>query len=128
MQKFQIAASRILLAMVFLGLVLLKIKAMSAVPGGYIQYKVALGEIGLASSFAPFLIGIQLIGGLALLLGFKTKFFARLLAILAVFFAVVLSQLLLDSLFLYFGIAGGMWLVSIYPEMPYSLDNYFNKN
>lgn len=122
MQNKQTAIARILLALVFLGLVLLKIKAITSTPDGYLQYQMTLGQFGLPALFAPLLILIQLVGGFALLVGFKTKFFARLMAFLAVFFAAVLSQVSLDLLFLYLGIAGGLWLLSIYPDTALSID------
>lgn len=120
--NIQTAVARVLLAMVFLGLVLLKIKAITSAPDGYLQYQMTLGQFGLPAVFAPLLILIQLVGGIALLVGFKIKFFARVLAFLAVFYAAVLSQVSFDLLFLYLGIAGGLWLLSLYPQTAYSLD------
>ncbi len=121
--NFQTTIARILLAVVFLGTVSLKLAAIMATPDGYLQYQMKLGEFGLPGIFAPLLILIQFVGGLALLVGFKTKLFARILAALAVFLGLVLSKLSFDVLFLYLGIAGGMWLLSIYPDTPYSVDN-----
>ncbi len=123
MQKYQTIAARILLALVFLGLVLLRLSAIMTSPDGYLQYQVTLGQFGLPSVFAPLLILIQLIGGLALLFGFKTQLFARILATLAIFLAIVLGKVLPEVFFLYMGIAGGMLLLSIYPQTACSLDN-----
>jgi len=81
-----------------------------------------LGQFGLPAVFAPLLIFIQLVGGIALLVGFKTKLFARILAFLAIFYAAVLSQVSFDLLFLYLGIAGGLWLLSLYPQTALSID------
>lgn len=121
--NFHTTIARILLAMVFLGLVLLKISAILSTPDGYLQYQLTLGQFGLPGIFAPLLILIQFVGGLALLVGFKTQFFARILAALAVFLGMVLSKVSYDVLFLYLGIAGGMWLLSLYPQSPLSVDN-----
>jgi putative oxidoreductase len=123
MQKYQTAAARMLLALVFLGLVLLRLNAIMSTPDGYLQYQVTLGQFGLPSVFAPLLILIQLVGGGALLLGYKTKFFALVLTVLAVFLAVVLSKLSFELLFVYLGIAGGMLLLSAHPHTACSLDN-----
>jgi len=123
MQKYQTAAARILLGLVFLGLVLLRLSAIMSNPDGYLQYQVTLGQFGLPSIFAPLLILIQLLGGLALLLGFKTQLFARILAALAIFLAIVLGRVLPEVFFLYMGIAGGMLLLSIYPQTACSIDN-----
>jgi len=123
MQKYQTAAARILLGLVFLGLVLLRLSSIMSSPDGYLQYQVTLGQFGLPSIFAPLLILIQLLGSIALLLGFKTQLFARILAALAIFLAIVLGRVLPEVFFLYIGIAGGMLLLSMYPQTACSIDN-----
>ena len=123
MQKYQTAAARILLALVFLGLVLLRLSAIMSSPDGYMQYQLTLGQFGLPTVFAPLLILIQLIAGLALLVGYKTQLFARILAALALFLAFVLGMKLPELFFLYAGIAGGLLLLSAYPQTACSLDN-----
>lgn len=123
MQHYQTAAARILLALVFLGLVILRLTTIMNTPDGYLQYQVTLGQFGLPAIFAPILILIQLIAGLGLLVGFKTQLFARVLAVLALFLAFVLGRVIPEVFFLYIGIAGGMLLLSIYPQTACSLDN-----
>lgn len=123
MQKYQTVAARMMLALVFLGIVLLKLGTIMSTPDGYLQYQMTLGQFGLPSIFAPLLILIQFVGGLALFVGFKTQLAARVLAVLAIFLAIVLSKASFDLLFLYLGIAGGMLLLSIYPQTACSLDN-----
>lgn len=123
MQKYQTVAARMLLALVFLGIVLLKLSTIMSTPDGYLQYQMTLGQFGLPSIFAPLLILIQFVGGLALFIGFKTQLAARVLAALAIFLAIVLSKASFDLLFLYMGIAGGMLLLSIYPQTSCSIDN-----
>ncbi len=123
MQKYQTAAARILLALVFLGLVLLRLSAIMSSPDGYMQYQLTLGQFGLPTVFAPLLILIQLIAGLALLVGYKTQLFARILAALALFLAFVLGMKLPELFFLYAGIAGGLLLLSAHPQTACSLDN-----
>ena len=123
MQKYQTAAARILLALVFLGLVLLRLSAIMSNPDGYMQYQLTLGQFGLPTVFAPLLILIQLIAGLALLVGYKTQLFARILAALALFLAVVLGMKLPELFFLYAGITGGLLLLSAHPQTACSLDN-----
>ncbi|QVL46583.1 MAG: DoxX family protein [Methylophilaceae bacterium] len=127
MQKYQIAAARILLAMVFLGLVLLRLTAIMNNPDGYLQYQITLGQFGLPTIFAPILILIQLVAGIGLLVGLKTILCARVLACLAVFLALVLGTKIPEVFFLYMGIAGGMLLLSVHPQTPFSLDNLKNK-
>ncbi len=123
MQHYQTAVARILLASVFLGLVLLRLTTIMNSPDGYMQYQVTLGQFGLPAVFAPILILVQLVAGIGLLLGFKTKLFARILAVLALFLAVVLGKVIPEVFFLYLGIAGGMLLLSIHPETACSVDN-----
>jgi putative oxidoreductase len=123
MQKYQTAIARTLLALVFLGLVLLRLGAIMNTPDGYVQYQVTLGQFGLPTIFAPILILVQLIAGFSLLIGFKTKLFASLLAGLAFFLALVLGTKIPEVFFLYIGIAGGMLLLSSYPQTACSVDN-----
>ena len=123
MQKYQTAAARILLALVFLGLVLLRLSTIMASPDGYLQYQMTLGQFGLPGIFAPLLILIQIVAGLALLLGYKTKLFASILAVLAIFLAIVLGLKIPELFFLYLGISGGMLLLIIYPKTACSFDN-----
>ncbi len=124
MQNFQTTIARILLASVFLGLVILKLMTITSAPQGlgFEQYRMTLAQFGLPGIFAPLLILIQLVGGLALLVGFKTKLVARILAVLALFFAIILSKLSFDLFFVYLGVAGGMLLLSVYPNTPLSID------
>ena len=123
MQKYHTAAARILLALVFLGLVILRLSAIMSSPDGYLQYQIALGQFGLPGIFAPLLILVQLVAGLALLVGYKTQLFARVLAVLAAFLAIVLGLKFPELFFLYMGIAGGLLLLSAHPQTACSLDN-----
>lgn len=123
MQSYQTAIARILLALVFLGLVLLRLSSITSNPDGYLQYQMTLGQFGLPGIFAPLLILVQLVGGVALLVGFKTKIAARVLAVLALFLAAVLGRMIPEVFFLYLGIAGGMLLLGAYPQTALSLDN-----
>lgn len=122
MSRFQTAAARILLGLVFFGVVILKLIAITSTPDGYLQYQMLLGQFGLPAVFAPLLILLQFVFGLTLILGFKTKLSATVLGVLAVFLALVLGQASLDAFFAYLGIAGGMWLLTIYPDTAFSFD------
>lgn len=123
MQKYQTATARILLALVFLGLVFLRLSSIMNSPDGYVQYQVTLGQFGLPAVFAPVLILVQLIAGFGLLLGYKTKLCALVLTVLSIFLAVVLGRVIPEVFFLYIGIAGGMLLLSLHPQTGCSLDN-----
>lgn len=123
MQSYQTTIARVLLALVFLGLVLLRLSSITSNPDGYLQYQMTLGQFGLPGIFAPLLILVQLVGGLALLVGFKTKIAARVMTVLALFLAIVLGRMIPEVFFLYLGIAGGMLLLSTYPQIALSVDN-----
>lgn len=123
MQSYQTVIARVLLALVFLGLVLLRLSSITSNPDGYLQYQMTLGQFGLPGIFAPLLILVQLVGGVALLVGFKTKIAARVMMVLALFLAIVLGRMFPEVFFLYLGIAGGMLLLSTYPQSAFSVDN-----
>ncbi len=123
MCKYHTAVARILLSLVFLGPVLLRISAIMATPDGYLQYQAALGQFGLPGIFAPLLILIELLAGICLFVGYKTKIFAYVLAGLALFLAIVLGRVQPEVMFLYFGICGGMLLLAAYHLTTCSIDN-----
>lgn len=125
MQSSNILATvaRILLASVFLGTIIVRLMIITSSPNGYIEYQMSLGQVGLASIFAPLLILVQLVGGLGLLLGFKTKYCAYVLAALALFLAIILGRFDFQTMFVYLGIAGGMLMLALNSASPLSLDN-----
>lgn len=123
MCRFQTAAARIMLGLVFFGIVVFKLLTIMNTPDGYLHYQMMLGQFGLPAIFAPLLILVQFVFGLSLVLGYKTRVSAAVLGVLAAFMALVLGQASLDAFFAYFGVAGGMWLLAIYPQTACSLDN-----
>ncbi|MES2636422.1 MAG: DoxX family membrane protein, partial [Pseudomonadota bacterium] len=90
MQRYLSTLARILLAQVFLLQIVMLIVGFFSNPDGYQQYQAGLGGLGLPGIFAPLIILVQLVGGLALLFGFKTKFFAVFMAIYAIIISVLL--------------------------------------
>lgn len=123
MQKYQTAAARMLLALVFLGPVILRLTTIMNNPNGYVDYQISLGQVGLPTLFAPLLILLQLLGGLCLLVGYKTRLVAYILAGLSIFMGIVLGRFDFQSMFIYFGIAGGLLLLAAHPQTACSLDN-----
>lgn len=119
MQRYLPTLARILLAQVFLLQIVMLIVGFFSNPDGYFQYQVGLGSLGLPGIFAPLIILIQLVGGLALLLGFKTKFFALFMAI----YAVIISFLLHLPVLQYLAIAGGLLMLYQNPITAFSIDN-----
>ena len=119
MQKYLGTLGRVLLAQVFLLQVIILIVGFFNMPDGYQQYQAGLGSLGLPGIFAPLIILVQLVGGLALFLGFKTKFFALLMAI----YAVIISYLLHLPVLQYLAIAGGLITLYVNSNTAFSLDN-----
>ena len=119
MQKCLGTLGRVLLARVFLLQVIILIVGFFNTPDGYQQYQAGLGSLGLPGIFAPLIILVQLVGGLALFLGFKTKFFALLMAI----YAVIISYLLHLPVLQYLAIAGGLITLYVNSNTAFSLDN-----
>ena len=119
MQRYLSTLGRILLAQVFLLQIVMLIIGFFNNPDGYQQYQSGLGSLGLPGIFAPLIILVQLVGGLALFLGFKTRFFAIVMAI----YAIIISVLLHLPVLHYWAIAGGLLILSLNPITPLSLDN-----
>lgn len=119
MQKFLPTVARILLSQIFLVQVIALIIGFSSHPDGYQQYQAGLGNMGLPGIFAPLIILINLAGGLALFLGYKTKAFALIMAI----YAVVLTLLLKLPVLQYLAIAGGLLMLHLNPNTACSIDN-----
>jgi putative oxidoreductase len=119
MHRYLSTLARILLAQVFLLQIAMLIYGFYSHPDAYHQYQASLGSLGLPGIFAPLIVLIQLVGGLALLFGFKTKFFAVFMAI----YAIVISVLLHLSVVQYWAIAGGLLILSLNPVTAFSLDN-----
>jgi len=119
MQKYSATVARILLSQIFLVQVVALIISFMNNPTGYQDYQAGLGSLGLPGIFAPLIIFINLIGGLALLLGYKTKAAALVMAI----YVVILIFLLKLPLLQYLAIAGGLLLLNANPNTACSLDN-----
>ncbi len=119
MQRYLSALARILLAQVFLLQVTMLMVGFFSNPDGYAQYQSGLGSLGLPGIFAPLIILIQLVGGLALFFGYKTKFFALFMAI----YAVIISVLLHLPVLQYLAIAGGLLMLYLNPVTSCSVDS-----
>lgn len=119
MQKYLATAARVLLAQIFLLQVIALIVGFMSNPTGYQEYQAGLGSLGLPGIFAPLIILMNLVGGLALLLGYKTKAFALIMAI----YIVILSFILRLPVLQYLAIAGGLLLLYVNPINACSLDN-----
>ena len=86
------------------------------------MYQDMLGARGLPGIMAPLSILVQFLGGLALILGFKTRIAAYILAAYSFIWAVVYfmnamqGQPVLIMSLMYIAITGGLLLVGAHPE------------
>jgi putative oxidoreductase len=119
MNKYLGTLGRVLLAQLFLLQVIALIVGFFNSPTGYLDYQNALGHQGLPGIFAPLIILVQLVGGIALMLGFKTKPAAIAMAIYAIFISFALGL----SPFQYLAIVGGLLTLAANPTTAFSLDN-----
>ena len=126
MNKYIEVFARILLAQIFLIAVLITLSQITSNPDGYQAYIAYLADHHLVGVFAPLTIFIQLVFGLSLLLGFKTKICAYVLAVYAIFIALFMKLQEINGLILtlqYLAIAGGLIMVALHDKMACSLDN-----
>ncbi len=119
MNKYLSTLGRVLLAQLFLLQVIALIIGFFNSPTGYLDYQNALGHQGLPGIFAPLIILVQLVGGVALMLGFKTKPAAIAMAIYAIFISFALGL----SPFQYMAIVGGLLTLAANPTTAFSVDN-----
>jgi len=123
MQKYIPVLARLLLAQIFLLHMIIAIMGIINHPLGYEAYQANLAQYGLPGLFAPLTVLIQLLGGAALLLGYKTRFAAYLLAGYAVFVALVMKIGEPIVFMQYLAIAGGMLALGAIAPTACSLDN-----
>ena len=113
--------ARILLAQIFFISILFILNNIISTPGGYGMYQDMLGARGLPGIMAPLSILVQFLGGLALILGFKTRIAAYILAAYSFLWAAVYfmnamqGQPVLIMSLLYIAITGGLLLVGAHP-------------
>jgi putative oxidoreductase len=123
MDKIVAVAARLLLAQLFLIATIIQVMMITGHPDGYTAYQVYLGQYGLPGIFAPLTLIVQLLGSIALLLGFKTKVAAYVLAAYAMFVAFVMKLNEPIIFMQYLAIAGGMLMIAAHGRSPCSLDN-----
>jgi putative oxidoreductase len=122
MDKIIPVAARVLLAQIFLIVGVNKVVFSMQHPEFYDQFLAHLGSIGLPPIVAPLMILIEIGAGATLLLGWKTRISAWILAVYSLFIAFALHQA--DGLLLqYLAIVGGMLAIIAYGPGPCSLDN-----
>lgn len=123
MNKYIPALARVLLAQIFLVVVVIQLSIFMKNPTGYEEYRMYLGQHGLPGLFAPLMVLVQLLGGAALMLGFKTRFTAYVLAVYALFVAFALRMNEPVIFMQYLAITGGLLLLGSTGPTACSLDN-----
>jgi putative oxidoreductase len=123
MDKYIPVAARLLLAQLFVVATVIQLMVFMNNPDGYEQFRVQLGMLGLPGIFAPLMILVQLVGGIALLLGFKTRLFAFVMAAYSVFMAFALGM----SVMQWLAVAGGLLALAALSPTACSLDNLLKK-
>ena len=127
MQKYLPALARVLLAQLFLIAILIQLSIIFKDPNGYENFRIYLGQHGLPGIFAPLMILVQLLGGLTLLLGYKTRTAANFMAGYAVFIAFALRFNEPIIFMQYLAIAGGLLALAGIAPTACSLDNLKKK-
>ena len=126
MKNYIPVLARVLLAQIFLVAVLITLSQITNHPQGYAAYTQYLAAHSLQGVFAPLTILIQLVFGLGLLLGYKTKVCAYTLAVYAMFIALFMKLQEVNGLILtmqYLAISGGLIMTALHDKMSCSLDN-----
>jgi|TARA_B110000305_G_C19001425_1_gene430668 putative oxidoreductase len=124
MEKIFGLVARVLLALIFFITVLLILNNIVTTPNGYSFYQDMLGAKGLPGIFAPISILIQFVFGLALILGYKIKISAYVLAGYSLVWAVIyFTNINLLMSLQYLAITGGLLHLGTQPNTWMSLDN-----
>ena len=134
MNKFLPAIARVFIAQIFLVSILISLNGIMNNPDGYIAYQNGLMSHGLPGIFAPISVIVQLLGGLALFVGFKTRFTALVLTIYTLINALSylytftilpspVNLIPLQQALQYLAITGGLIVLMQNPVTTFALDN-----
>lgn len=127
MNKYIPVAARLLLAQLFVATTAIQLSIFLNDPNGYENFRIYLGQHGLVGIFAPLMILIQALGGAALVLGYKTRAAAYVMAAYLVFIALAL-RLNEPIIFMqYLAVAGGLLALAGIAPTACSLDNLRKK-
>ena len=134
MNKFLPVIARVFIAQIFLVSILISLNGILNTPDGYIAYQNGLMSHGLPGIFAPISVIVQLLGGLALFIGFKTRFAALILTIYTLINALSylytytilpspVNLIPLQQALQYLAITGGLIVLMQNPVTTFALDN-----
>ena len=138
MNKFLPAIGRVFIAQIFLVSILISLNGIMNTPDGYIAYQNGLMSHGLPGIFAPISVIVQLLGGFALFVGFKTRLSALILTIYTfinalsyLYTATILPfpifLLPLQQALQYIAITGGLIILMQNPDTTFGLDGISKK-
>ena len=138
MNKFLPAIGRVFIAQIFLVSILISLNGIMNTPDGYIAYQNGLMSHGLPGIFAPISVIVQLLGGFALFVGFKTRLSALILTIYTfinalsyLYTATILPSpiflLPLQQALQYIAITGGLIILMQNPDTTFGLDGISKK-
>jgi putative oxidoreductase len=134
MNKFLPVIARVFIAQIFLVSILISLNGILNTPDGYIAYQNGLMSHGLPGIFAPISVIVQLLGGLALFVGFKTRFASLILTIYTLINALSylytftilpspVNLIPLQQALQYLAITGGLIVLMQNPVTTFALDN-----
>ena len=134
MNKFLPAIARIFLAQIFLVSILISLNGIMNTPDGNIAYQNGLMSHGLPGIFAPISVIVQLLGGLTLFVGYKTRLTALVLTIYTLINALSylytftilpspVNLIPLQQALQYLAITGGLIVLMQNPVTTFALDN-----
>ena len=134
MNKFLPVIARVFIAQIFLVSILISLNGILNTPDGYIAYQNGLMSHGLPGIFAPISVVVQLLGGLALFVGFKTRFAALILTIYTLINALSylytftilpspVNLIPLQQALQYLAITGGLFVLMQNPMTTFAIDN-----
>ena len=134
MNKFLPVIARVFIAQIFLVSILISLNGILNTPDGYIAYQNGLMSHGLPGIFAPISVIVQLLGGLALFIGFKTRFAALILTIYTLINALSylytftilpspVNLIPLQQALQYLAITGGLIVLMQNPVTTFAVDN-----
>ena len=134
MNKFLPAIARVFLAQIFLVSILISLNGIMNRPDGYIAYQNGLMSHGLPGIFAPISVIVQLLGGLTLFVGYKTRLTALVLTIYTLINALSylytftilpspVNLIPLQQALQYLAITGGLIVLMQNPVTTFALDN-----
>jgi putative oxidoreductase len=134
MNKFLPAIARVFIAQIFLVSILISLNGIMNTPDGYIAYQNGLMSHGLPGIFAPISVIVQLLGGLTLFVGYKTRLTSLVLTIYTLINALSylytftilpspVNLIPLQQALQYLAITGGLIVLMQNPVTTFALDN-----